>query len=84
MIRFQVKAIETSHDRERGFLSIEGTMLNGEAEDAMLDVESGATEGKGRRLGGGKPLGSTSLGVPVEQDLMDKDSSKNGKHRHRY
>jgi DNA-directed RNA polymerase I subunit RPA43 len=87
MMKFRVKEIESSHDRERGFLSIEGTMLSEEAEE-LLESERGGTnnskDSAGRRLGGSKALGATSLGVTVEPDLMDVDTGSKKKHRVRY
>jgi DNA-directed RNA polymerase I subunit RPA43 len=81
-IKFRVKDIESSHDRERGFLSIEGTMLEEEAEKDMLEKEIAARkftkEGPGRRLGGSRGLGATSLGVPSEPgaDGFDNDRGR--------
>lgn len=59
MLRFKVKDYESapSTDRERGFLSIEGTLLN-QDEDKKVDAEDRAKakgKGKGRRLGGRTP-----------------------------
>lgn len=85
MVKFRVREIESSHDRERGFLSIEGTMLSEDAEHEMVESESGLVANRdhaGRRLGGSKALGATSLAVPVEEDMMDSKDSK--KHRQRY
>ena len=88
MVKFRVKEIESSHDRERGFLSIEGTMLSEEAEEELLESERGGTnntrDSAGRRLGGSKALGATSLGVTVEPDTMDVDTGNKKKHRVRY
>jgi DNA-directed RNA polymerase I subunit RPA43 len=88
MVKFRVKEIESSHDRERGFLSIEGTMLSEEAEEELLESERGGTnntrDSAGRRLGGSKALGATSLGVTVEPDIMDVDTGSKKKHRVRY
>jgi DNA-directed RNA polymerase I subunit RPA43 len=88
MVNFRVKEIESSHDRERGFLSIEGTMLSEEAEEELLQSERDGTnnskDSAGRRLGGSKALGATSLGVTVEPDLMDVDTGSKKKHRVRY
>jgi DNA-directed RNA polymerase I subunit RPA43 len=88
MVKFRVKEIESSHDRERGFLSIEGTMLSEEAEEELLESEKNGTnnskDSAGRRLGGSKALGATSLGVTVEPDLMDVDTGSKKKHRVRY
>jgi DNA-directed RNA polymerase I subunit RPA43 len=85
-VKFRVKEIESSHDRERGFLSIEGTMLREEAENELVEAErekyGNRRDSAGRRLGGSKALGATSLGVTVEPDLMDVDSAK--KHRRKY
>lgn len=71
-IRFRIKDIEASHDRERGFLSIAGTML-GDKEEAELQQrertnnKNGKTDA-GKRLGGMRALGATNLGVPREPD----------------
>jgi DNA-directed RNA polymerase I subunit RPA43 len=69
-IKFRVKDTESSHDRERGFFSIEGTMLDEKDEKELLDSEKASWKatkvGAGRRLGGARALGATSLGVPVE------------------
>ncbi|KAH8599102.1 hypothetical protein B0O99DRAFT_649784 [Bisporella sp. PMI_857] len=73
-LKFRVREIETSHDKERGFLSIEGTMLDDEAENVLLQEEveqKTSKETAGRRLGGLKARGATSLGVPVEEGLLD-------------
>lgn len=58
LLRFRVKDYESapSTDRERGFLSIEGTLLNDD-DDAKVDAEERAkAKGKGkgarRRVGG--------------------------------
>jgi DNA-directed RNA polymerase I subunit RPA43 len=83
-IKFRVKEIESSHDKERGFLSIEGTMLSVGEETELAQKEEVGTERTrdmaGKRLGGSKALGATSLGVPIEAD----DTENSGKHRHRY
>ena len=72
MVRFRVKEIESSHDRERGFLSIAGTMLDEERESELVESEkakrNGGRDGAGRLLGGSKALGATSLGVPPEPE----------------
>ncbi|KAE8441501.1 hypothetical protein EG329_004889 [Mollisiaceae sp. DMI_Dod_QoI] len=91
MIRFRVKEIESSHDRERGFLSIEGTMLSAQEERGLVESERSGEKGKdrdreraGRRLGGEKALGATSLGV-VSEESQEKEKEGGGKkHRHRY
>jgi len=87
MIQFRVREIESSHDRERGFLSIEGTMLSEEDEDELVENErAGAQHARdtaGKRLGGSKGRGATSLGVPVEADMMIVDTgAKQHKPRH--
>ena len=76
-VKFRVKEIESSHERERGFLSIEGTMLGEDSENQLTERER-ETAGNGRdsagtRLGGWKALGATSLGVPAAPELMDVD-----------
>lgn len=87
-IKFRVKDIESSHDRERGFLSIEGTMLEKKAEKDLLENEAIARkfgkDGMGRRLGGLRALGATSLGVPVEHDAEGVDVGERTKHRRAY
>jgi DNA-directed RNA polymerase I subunit RPA43 len=86
MVKFRVREIESSHDRERGFLSIEGTMLSGNDEDELAQIERiGAQNVKdtaGRRLGGSGALGATSLGVTKEPDVMDIDTGAQ-KHKRR-
>lgn len=68
-IRFRVKDIESSFDRERGFLSIEGTMLGDDEEATLLEGEKAKRRvGAVGRRGGAKALGATSLGQPVERD----------------
>jgi DNA-directed RNA polymerase I subunit RPA43 len=69
LIRFRVKDVESSHDRERGFVSIEGTMLDEEDERKLLEQESSRQDRRdlvGRRLGGSRALGATRLRMPVE------------------
>lgn len=84
MVKFRVREIESSHDRERGFLSIEGTMLSDEDEDELAQTERkrtpNARDAAGRRLGGLGALGATSLGVTMEPDVMDVDT---GVRKHR-
>jgi len=84
MVKFRVKDIETSHDREKGFLSIEGTMLDEEAEKDLVYAErekAAPTDKYGRRIGGPNALGATSLGVPKEpNNMMDGEPSKHRKH----
>ncbi|KAK6583017.1 hypothetical protein PZA11_004093 [Diplocarpon coronariae] len=72
LIKFKVREIESSHDRERGFLSIEGTLLSENAECRLTVLEKDGMEisrnTAGRRLGGSRALGATSLGVPIGPD----------------
>ncbi|CAL3968527.1 unnamed protein product [Diplocarpon coronariae] len=72
LIKFKVREIESSHDRERGFLSIEGTLLSENAECRLAVLEKDSIEisrnTAGRRLGGSRALGATSLGVPIGPD----------------
>lgn len=82
MVKFRVREIESSHDKERGFLSIEGTMLGEEEERELVEGEGGVVGSRynaGRRLGGSRALGATSLGVPVEEDMME---SKKPRRKH--
>jgi DNA-directed RNA polymerase I subunit RPA43 len=87
MVQFRVREIESSHDRETGFLSIEGTMLDDEAEKRLLRRErekpKSSRETAGRRLGGAKAPGATSLAVAVDPDLVDVDN-RSRKHRNNY
>jgi len=87
-VRFRVKEIESSHDRERGFLSIDGTMLDEETEAQLVENEENQTQSKtqnrdgaGKRLGGLKAIGATSLGVILEPT---DDDTGGRKHRVRY
>ncbi|KAL2071186.1 hypothetical protein VTL71DRAFT_12421 [Oculimacula yallundae] len=85
MVKFRVREIESSHDRERGFLSIEGTMLSEATEKELVESERNGTENSrdtaGRRLGGLRGPGATSLGISVESDPADGEVKK---HRQRY
>lgn len=69
IVRFRVKDIESSHDRERGFLSVEGTMLDEMEEKEVVERDHlsrlHSMDNTGRRLGGSRALGATSLGVPI-------------------
>ncbi|KAG9244765.1 hypothetical protein BJ878DRAFT_504648 [Calycina marina] len=81
-VKFKIRAIETSHDKERGFLTIAGTMLSDEAENALLQKEAEETpsrETAGRGLGGMKSHGATTLGIPIERDLMTAGEKKRGR-----
>lgn len=80
MIKFRVADIESSQDRERGFLTIMGTMLSIE-EESQLVISEKAQEPEvrsraGRRLGGPNALGATNLGVIVDGVASDKDEIK--------
>lgn len=87
MVKFRVREIESSHDKDTGFLSIEGTMLDNKAEEQLLKSErenhKSSRETAGRRLGGATAPGATSLAVVVEPDLMDAESQTK-KHRRKY
>ena len=54
MVKFRVMDIETSQDRERGFFSMTGTMLDVEAEKVLVEIEK-ATQ-KGGRVKCGKKI----------------------------
>ncbi|RDL38951.1 uncharacterized protein BP5553_03291 [Venustampulla echinocandica] len=93
VVKFRVKDVDMSHDRdkERGFLSIEGTMLDEDAEHILLATEEGSYRGRDRdptikRLLGPKGLGATSLGagIPAEPDSMGggKNGKKHSKQRY--
>lgn len=68
MIKFKIQDIECSHDRQRGFVSISGTMLPDEEENILLHEEAELAKKEvrvpGKRLGGSKAIGATILGVP--------------------
>jgi DNA-directed RNA polymerase I subunit RPA43 len=87
MVKFQVREIESSHDRERGFLSIEGTMLSEDDENDLVESErygvQNTRDNAGRRLGGSRALGATSLGVSLKPDMMDVDT-RTKKHKDKY
>ncbi|RKF77328.1 DNA-directed RNA polymerase I subunit RPA43 [Golovinomyces cichoracearum] len=72
VIKFRVADIESCQDRERGFLTIVGTMLSEEEELAYITNEEVGDKNRqtntGRRLGGPNALGATNLGV-VSQDV---------------
>lgn len=83
MVKFRVREIESNHDKERGFLTIAGTMLDEKTEAELTLTELAKAVGRddaGRRLGGLGAIGATSLGVSIEPDLMDMD---NGPKKHR-
>jgi DNA-directed RNA polymerase I subunit RPA43 len=84
-VRFRIRDTESSHDRERGFLSIAGTMLSERKETELTQSENDINGGRanaGRLLGGLKGLGATSLGVPFDPDQGDGTGVK--KQRTRY
>lgn len=85
-IKFRVREVESSHDRERGFLSIEGTMLEEDDEQELVE-----TENEERAQNKGKPterrakkFGATDLSIPVEKGLMDEEGGSKKKRRERY
>lgn len=83
-VKFRVKEIESNHDKERGFLTIDGTMLDEEAEVRLLEIEqdkTGSRDSAGRRLGGAKALGATSLAVAVEPLATEVETGKKHKRR---
>ena len=86
IVKFRVKEIESSHDRERGFLSIEGTMLADDDENQLAVFERETAENSkksaGLRRTSWKTLGATNLGLNLEPDIMDED--RGAKHRRRY
>lgn len=85
MVKFRIRDVETDVDRERGFLSLAGTMLDAEAERKLVESEIARTKpGKdsaGRRLGRSKGLGATRLGVPAE---AGNETVGGKKHRQEY
>lgn len=76
-IRFRIKDVESSHDRERGFLSIAGTMLNEDEEAALLREElSNNKDGRQTAERHLRMLRTTQLGVPREQDEDKMQSAR--------
>lgn len=77
-VKFKIVDMECSHDRTRGFLSIAGTMLSDEEENVLLheEAERASTEKRipGRRLGGARAIGATSLAV--QQPEPEAEGSK--------
>jgi len=69
LVRFRVTNVESSHNRERGFVSIEGTMLDEDEERKLLEQDF-SQQKRGRRLGGSRALGATSLGIPVDGPIL--------------
>ncbi len=84
-IKFRVKDVETSPstDREKGFVSIEGTMLSEQEEKDLLEIERGARSGTAPTRGVGQP--SSSKRSEVNGTDVDNSIDSNGsrKHRHR-
>lgn len=86
-IKFRVREVESSHDRERGFLSIEGTLLDETEEQALVEKENEErmqNRGALSKKRSGRKLGATDLSVPVEKGLMAEDETRPRKHRLRY
>jgi DNA-directed RNA polymerase I subunit RPA43 len=72
MVKFRIIDVESDVDREKGFLSLAGTMLDAEAEEKLEQKErarrKAGKESTGRGLGGLRGLGVTRLGVPAEKE----------------
>lgn len=86
-IKFRVREIESSHDKERGFLSIEGTMLEEEEERQLQESEKQKSQGRdtaGLRLGGSRALGATKLATITEPDTVNPSENASGSRRHRH
>lgn len=60
MIRFRVHDAETAFTQERGFVSIEGTMLDDEAEEQLAEQEQNEVAAKAHRFGRGGILRARS------------------------
>lgn len=91
-IRFQVTDLDASMstDREKGFLSIEGTLLSIEEEEKLTEQEQltaqGSVRGSISRLGHGDYTMSGALREGQVNGVTDKarDSVQNSKHRSSY
>ncbi|EPE29524.1 hypothetical protein GLAREA_00684 [Glarea lozoyensis ATCC 20868] len=83
---FRIKDVQTDSDPQRGFVSIEGTMLGEEEELALLESEKSVVKKPvdlmSRRPWPSKAIGATVLGVPREPD--EDDAGGRRKHRQRY
>ena len=90
-IRFRVRDLESSSssDKEKGFLSIEGSMLSDEAESELLTAETAQSRESGRarsqKAGGyGKAtmFGALEAGVlDTSKDMIDIVQPQKTKHR---
>ena len=91
-IRFRVRDLDASMstDREKGFLSIEGTLMNMEEEERLTEQEQLAAQGGVRgslsRLGRGDYTISGALGVGQVDGIAEQDRGAvpNSKHRISY
>ncbi|KAI9719233.1 MAG: hypothetical protein M1812_003563 [Candelaria pacifica] len=85
-IKFRVKDIETSPstDRERGFISIEGTMLSEQDEKDLLELERGVKGGAASTRGISGPSSKGRLGVNgIGDDTTVDQNETPRKQRHR-
>ena len=80
MVKFKIQDIECSHDRQRGFVSISGTMLPDEEENKLLQEEAELAKKEvrvpGKRLGGAKAPGATILGIPIPREDGEMNQRK--------
>jgi DNA-directed RNA polymerase I subunit RPA43 len=78
---FTIKDVQTDSDPQRGFVSIEGTMLGVNEELALVEKETSTakkpTDFMAKRAWPSKAVGATILGIPREPD------EDNGKRKHR-
>ncbi|KAG9233225.1 hypothetical protein BJ875DRAFT_52985 [Amylocarpus encephaloides] len=82
-VKFRIKDVEVSADKERGFVSIEGTMLSEEEEIELAESERNTgrvtPDPNARKVWPNKIMSATSLGIPVEKD---DDATGKKKRRH--
>ena len=89
LLRFRVKNVDTSKsmDRETGFVSIEGTMLNEDEERELQEQERVRLPDMGRKQLGwqNEPLNAMTGAIVNGFDgAMDIDDMPTSKHRARY
>ncbi|KAI9807486.1 MAG: hypothetical protein M1825_005426 [Sarcosagium campestre] len=88
-ISFRIKDTETSFDQENGFLSLEGTMLDEDTENALVEEERARRSRKGRqrrdrRFDGPTQEGQAGNTMTIGLDGADDGSAERERHRITY